>query len=403
MTSTSTVIGDRRRAAQARLAATRRHPSRRRPPAAVTETPTIFYWMTGVVLGFVLLGLVMVMSASSISEFNRHNSPWRLFNRQLMWAGAGLLAMWIAMRIPLHRVRRWLLPGLIAVGLSMFAPFVPGLGASINGARAWISIGGNTFQPSEVLKFMVLLYTAHLLSNREQEMHDLRRTLYPVLFIAGSGAVLCLVQSDLGSAIVLASAVLVMVFLAGTPITPFIGVSTTGSALAVLYALSTPYRRDRFTAFLDIEAHRSYLSYQTYQAQIALANGGWTGQGVGRGTSKLGDYLPLAHSDFIFAVIGEELGFLGAFVVVGGFLLFAYCGMQVALAADDRFSKLLAGGLVSWFVVQAVINIGGVIGLMPVTGLTLPFFSYGGSSLLVTLVASGVLLNVARHTRRAPR
>lgn len=363
----------------------------------------MFRLLLVVIFLFVLFGLVMVMSASSISEFNRGRSAWGLFNRQAFWATLGVIGMWAAMRIPLHRIRGVLVWVLALSGLMMFAPFVPGLGTARNGARAWIAIGDTTFQPSEALKFAVLLYTAHLLANRQREMHDLRRTLYPVLAIAGTGAALCLAQRDLGSAIVLAASVLVMVFIAGAPVTPLIGSATVGSVIALFYALSTPYRRNRFTAFLDIAKHRDHLSYQTYQAQIAVANGSWFGEGVGRGTSKLGDYLPLAHSDFIFAVIGEEFGFVGTFFVVGGFLLFAFAGMQIALAANDQFSKLLAGGLVSWLVVQAVINIGGVTGMMPVTGLTLPFFSYGGSSLLITMVASGVLLNIARHTKRVTK
>jgi cell division protein FtsW len=164
------------------------------------------------------------------------------------------------------------------------------------------------------------------------------------------------------------------------------------------FVFTSQRRFNRFTAFLDITAHKDYLSYQVYQAMIGMATGGVSGTGVGSGPSKWG-YLPLAHSDFIFAVIGEELGLIGVVAVIGSFLLLTYFGVQVALAARDRFGTLLAGGIVAWLAVQAVINIGGVSGLMPVTGLTLPFVSSGGSSLFACMTAAGLLLNVARHVR----
>ena len=397
MTTSTSVIGDRRRLAHERSLAARRHPSRRSSPPRL---PSRYFYILAIVLTiFVLLGLVMVMSASSITEVNRGRSPWRIFQRQAMWAGFGLVGMWATMRVPLSVVRKSIAPILVVCLGLMFLPFVPRLGLNVNGARAWVEIGPFTFQPSEFLKLAVLMAGAHLLAKRETEMHLIKRTLIPVLVLGGVGAAFCLAQGDLGSAIVLAAIVFAICFIGGAPLSA-LGISAAASgAGALLYALSTPYRRDRFTAFLDIAAHKDYLSYQTFQAMIALANGGWTGQGVGRGSSKLGDYLPLAYSDFIFAVVAEELGFVGVFAVVGGFMVMAYCGMQVALAAPDRFSKLVAGGIVSWFVVQAVINIGGVIGLMPVTGLTLPFFSAGGSSLFATMTAAGLLLNVARNLK----
>jgi hypothetical protein len=172
-----------------------------------------------------------------------------------------------------------------------------------------------------------------------------------------------------------------------------------GRFSAFLFATSSQRRFNRFTAFLDITGNREHLSYQQYQAMIAIAQGGTTGAGPGRGLTKLGDFLPLAHSDFIFAVIAEELGLIGVIAVLGGFLVLTFCGVQVALASSDRFGALLAGGIVGWLVVQTLINVGGVTGIMPVTGLTLPFFSAGGSSLFVCMVAAGLLLNVARHAR----
>jgi cell division protein FtsW len=348
---------------------------------------------------FVMLGLVMVLSATSIDLFHQGQSPYRIFNKQLMWAGMGLVGLWIGMRVPYHFWRRLVLPALLFSCGLMLLPFVPSIGDRVNDANAWVTVGPFSLQPSEFLKLSVLLYCANLLAKRHDEMGNPARTLVPVMIVAIVAAGLCLVQSDLGSAIVLAAIVFVVAFIAGAPLRPMGTAGMLGGALALAFVVSSPRRQARFTAFLNIAAHKDHLSYQTYQAMIALAQGGVAGEGVGQGKNKLGDFLPLAHSDFIFAVVAEELGMIGVIAVLGGFLILAYAGVQVALATQDRFASLLAGGVVSWFVVQTVINVGGVTGLLPVTGLTLPFFSAGGSSLFVTMTAAGLLLNVARNVR----
>lgn len=396
MTTPSPLISDRRRAAAERAAALRRPSARRRPARPATPPPTPFYVIGLVVVVFVMLGLVMVLSASSIEEFHDGNSPWRLFNRQLVWAICGAVALWLCARVPYGAWRRLIVPGLLASLAIMLLPFVPGVGTRVNDANAWVSLGSFSFQPSEFLKLAVLLYCADLLATRHREMNDLRRTLSPCLAVAGLGGMLCLLQGDLGSAIVLAAIVFAVAFVGGTPLTPLAGAGAAGIGLTLLFVFSSQRRFNRFTAFLDVTGHRDYLSYQTFQAWVGIAQGGYTGTGPGRGLNKLGDFLPLAHSDFIFAVIAEELGLVGVVAVIGGFLVLAFCGVQVALAARDRFGALLAGGIVGWLVVQTFINVGGVTGLMPVTGLTLPFFSAGGSSLFVCMAAAGLLLNVAR-------
>jgi len=399
MSSSTTVIGDRRRQALERAAALRRHPTRR-PASKPTSPPTAaFYAIAVVVAVFVMLGLVMVLSAASINQFHQGFSPYRIFNKQVVWAALGLVGLWIGMRVPYHFWRRLVLPALILSYGMMLVPFIPGVGDRVNDANAWIAIGPLSLQPSEFLKLAVLLYCANLLAKRRDEMHDPHRTLIPVMIVAVIGSGLCLLQSDLGSAIVLASIVFVVAFIAGAPLRPMATAATVGSIGALAFVVSSPRRQARFTAFLDIAAHKDHLSYQTYQAMIALAQGGLAGEGVGQGKNKLGDFLPLAHSDFIFAVVAEELGMIGVVAVLGGFLILAYAGVQVALATHDRFASLLAGGIVIWFVVQTIINVGGVTGMMPVTGLTLPFFSAGGSSLFVTMTAAGLLLNVARNVR----
>lgn len=397
---TSNQISDRRRQAAERAAALRRHPAaRQRLATPTTPPPTTYYVIALVVAIFTMLGLVMVLSASSIRLFHDGQSPWRIFNRQVIWASLGAVALYICAKVPYDFWQRLVVPGLaIASGL-MLLPFVPGVGMEVNGARAWVALGPFSFQPSEFMKVAVLVYAASLLAKRQHQMHDLRQTLVPTLMIAAVASLLCVAQGDLGSAIVLGGIVFAVAFVGGTPLTPMTGAVVGSGLLAVAFAMSSRRRYNRFTAFLDITGNREHLSYQQYQSMIAIAQGGTTGAGPGRGLSKLGDFLPLAHSDFIFAVIAEELGLIGVIAVVGGFLVLTFCGVQVALAAGDRFGSLLAGGIVGWFLVQTVINVGGVTGLLPVTGLTLPFFSAGGSSLFVCMVAAGLLLNVARHAK----
>lgn len=400
MSASSAALADRRRAAASRAAAKRRHPASRQvsvSPAA--PPPTAYYVIAVVVAAFVMLGLVMVLSASSIQQFHRGQSPWRIFNRQAMWAGLGLLALLTCARLPYRAWRRLVLPLMVLAFVAMLMPLIPGLGAEVNDAQAWVAIGPFSFQPSEFLKLAVLVYCADLLTRRGDEMGDLGRTLVPTIWVALAGSALCLLQGDLGSAIVLAGIVLGVAFVGGVPLTPMFATVIGGASLAMLFVLSSTRRFNRFTSFLDITGNRDYLAYQQYQAMIGIAQGGATGAGPGRGLNKLGDFLPLAHSDFIFAVIAEELGLIGVVAVLGGFLVLTFCGVQVALAARDRFGALVAGGIAAWFVLQTLINVGGVTGVLPVTGLTLPFFSAGGTSLFVSMAAAGMLLNVARHAR----
>lgn len=399
MSSSTTVIGDRRRQALERAAALRRHPTRGSASRPASPPTAAFYAIAVVVAVFTMLGLVMVLSASSINQFHEGFSPYRIFNRQVMWAALGAIGLYVGMKVPYHFWRRLVLPALIVSCGMMLLPLIPSIGDRVNDSSAWVAIGPFTLQPSEFLKLAVLLYCANLLAKRHDEMGNPSRTLVPVMIVAVVGSGLCLVQSDLGSAIVLSSIVFVVAFIAGAPLRPMAVAGGLGAVAALGFVVSSPRRQARFTAFLNIAAHKDHLSYQTYQAMIALAQGGFAGEGVGQGKNKLGDFLPLAHSDFIFAVVAEELGMIGVVAVLGGFLILAFAGVQVALATRDRFASLMAGGIVIWFVVQTIINVGGVTGMMPVTGLTLPFFSAGGSSLFVTMTAAGLLLNVARNVR----
>jgi cell division protein FtsW len=414
MTSAATVA-DRRRAALDRLhgdtPAPRRRPTprprherrvRTDPDASSRRSraerevlgppPGTFYAIAGVVTVLVMLGLVMVLSASAVTEANLGHSPYRVFGKQAMWAGLGLIGLVIVVRIPYRSWRRAVIPlGLLAVA-AMAAPFAPGIGATVNGAQSWIRLGPLSVQPSEFLKLVVVILAAELLARRQDVLADRRATLLPLGLLAVIGAGLCLAQGDLGSAVVLGAIVFSVAWIAGVPATPLAAMVASGAAAA----LSSPRRLDRFTAFLNVTGEKDHLAYQTYQGFLSMASGGISGSGIGGSNAKLG-YLPYAHSDFIFAVIADELGFIGAIAVVGGFVMLVGLGVQTALAAPDRFGMLLAGGIAAWFGVQTIVNLGGVTGIMPVTGLTLPFFSAGGSSLFVSMIAAGLLLSVARR------
>ena len=358
--------------------------------------PVPYYVIAVIVAMFVTLGLVMVLSSSAAAEVGKGNSPYTIFVRQLAWAGFGLGALLVALRVPYQRWRPFVIPIALLAAVAMVLPFVPGLGVTINGARSWVRIGSLSFQPSETLKLATLALAAQVLSSRKSELSDPRRAVMPLVLIAGAGAGACLLQGDLGSAIVLGAIVIAVGFIAGLPTIYMMMIGGGGVATVALFVLSSPRRLNRFTAFLNVDENKDYLSYQTYQGFLGMANGGLTGSGIGGSNSKLG-YLPYAHSDFIFAVIADELGFIGSVAVIGGFALLIWFGIQVAVAAPDDFGMLLAGGLTAWFGVQTIVNLGGVSGLMPVTGLTLPFFSAGGTSLFVSMLAAGLLMNVARR------
>ena len=365
------------------------------PPAGV------YYAIAVIVAVFVMLGLVMVLSATSARNVGGATSPYSIFNRQLMWAGVGLVGMLVALKVPYQRWRALVIPGAVLAAGAMMLPFVPGLGATINDANSWVRFGPFGFQPSEVLKLAAIAFLADMFARHQEEMHIPRRGLIPLAVVALACAGVSFLQGDLGSAIVLASVVLAVGLVAGVPLAHVALISAIGASGALVAVVSDPRRFNRLAAFRDIEGNKEHLAWQSWQGLLSIANGGMTGSGIGGSNSKLG-YLPLAHSDFIFAVVADELGFIGSVAVVGGFALLVWFGIQTALAAPDQFGLILAGGISAWFGVQAIINMGGVVGLMPVTGLTLPFFSAGGTSLFVSMVAAGLLLNVARRVITSP-
>ena len=359
-----------------------------------SEPHMVFFGILLIVSVFVAIGLVMVLSASSIVSVNNGGSAFTMFFKQLMWASVGIVAAVGTYRMPYRLWQKLNKPILIVVlGLNVL-PFTP-LGISVNGARAWVEMGPIRFQPSELLKFALIIYLTNNLGRRQAELTNFVRTFRPALLAWGVAAGVAMAQRDLGAAVVLSGIAFTVLYMAGSPV-KWIAVSAVFASLAgIFYILTSASRVSRWTAFLDIEGNREHTGYQVWQSMLSISNGGLFGVGPGAGTSKWG-YVPLAYSDFIFTVIAEEFGFVGSTIVIGGFFALTFFGFIVAMRAPDYSGALLAAGITVWFAVQAMINIGGVVGAMPVTGLTLPLISYGGSSLLITLSAAGLLLNVAR-------
>jgi cell division protein FtsW len=272
---------------------------------------------------------------------------------------------------------------------------------SVNGASRWIGVGPLTFQPSEIAKLAVLLWVADLLARRAAYVHNIRATLRPVIVVLATVATLVMLQPNLGTTLVIAAIALAVCFVAGTPLGPLAGWATFGLTVAMGLALTAPYRRARMTAFIDPWADPMASGYQNVQSLVGLGSGGLFGEGLGASRAKWG-YLPYAHSDFIFAIIGEELGLAGTTIVVGLFAVLGVVGIRIALHAPDRFGMLLAVGVTAWFCIQAFVNIGAVIGILPITGVPLPFVSAGGSSLVFGMAAAGLLLSVARQATARP-
>jgi cell division protein FtsW len=357
--------------------------------------PTEYNLLLTATLCLLAFGAVMVFSASSttqvLSNGNLANSTFYL-KRTLMVGAVGLLAMHLAARHGLVAIRR-LTPALLIGSLFLLLAVLVA-GSSANGASRWIGPSSLQFQPSELAKLALILYAADLLAREPKRVRDLSG-LMPVLLIAGGACLLIVAEPDLGTAMVVAFAVGATLLAAGARPVDLGKIALGLGALALLMTVVEPYRMERLTGFLHPGSDTAGAGFQAAQAKIALGSGGIFGVGIGNGVGKAG-FLPEAHTDMISAVIGEELGMVGILGVVGLFSLLGYAGLRVAQRARDRYSKLLVAGLTSLILIQATINLFAVMGLAPLTGVPLPFVSYGNSSLLVTLLAVGLILNVAR-------
>ena len=348
-----------------------------------------------------VLGIVMVFSASNVVTYAAGEGVGlTVTQKQLMFAGAGLAAMVLISRASVPGIRRAAPFLLIAAVVGLLLVFVPGIGVSVFGQRNWISFGGPfQFQPSELAKLAVIIWGADLLARKQKVIHEWRHLLVPLVPVWGLIVVLIVAEGDLGTTIVMFPILASLLFVVGAPARVF-GAAFGALLLVGLASVTVAYRMQRFRTWLDPASDPSGAGYQVIHGQYGLSTGGLFGTGLGASREKWGG-LPEAHTDFIFAVIGEELGLIGTVSVLLMFAIIAIVAVRVARASDDLFVRLATGGILAWIVGQALINIGAVLGLLPITGLSLPMVSYGGSSLLMCLCAIGVLLAFARAEPQA--
>ncbi len=350
-----------------------------------------YHLLVLVTLALVAFGLVMVYSASSARALLGSDDPAYYLKRQALYAVAGLVALVLLSRTDYRRLRHAAGPLLLASFVLLVA--VLAIGTAVNGARRWIPLGTLTFQPSELAKLALALWIAGLLARRPapQTLGDLVR---PIGLVVGAACALILVEPDLGSALAIAIMVAAILLVAGTPVRTLAAGSGIAGMLVLAAIWFEPYRRARIFSFIDPWHDPQGAGFQSVQAMIALGSGGIFGVGLGESVQKI-YYLPEASTDMIFAIVGEELGLVGVLAVIGAFALFAYAGLNIALRCQDPFGKRLAAGLTALVCGQAAVNVSAVMGLAPLTGVPLPFVSYGGSSLVVGLASVGILLNIA--------
>jgi cell division protein FtsW len=355
--------------------------------------------LAAVVLALVGFGVVMVYSASAVQATVQYHDPQFFLKRHATYALLALALMWATSRFDYHRLYRLTYPVLAAVGV-LLVLCVVGFGHSGGGAARWLTLGPVHVQPAEMAKVALVIWLAYSLAKKAERVQTFTVGFLPHLIVAGVLMLLCLKQPDFGSAVVLLLLTFTLLFVAGAKIGYILGASILGAAFGAAAIRFREYRYERYLAWLHMDEHRQDLAYQPFQSVMSFGSGGPTGVGLGRGLQTL--YLPEAHTDFIAAIIGEELGFIGVAALCAAYLVIVTRGIRAALRAPDDFGAFLAFGLSTMFAVQALVNVAVALAILPTKGLTLPFVSFGGSSLLVNAVAAGILLNVSRQATALP-
>lgn len=360
------------------------------------------YWLALAVIALAGLGLVMVYSASAIVAQDRFGDSSFFFKRQAVWVLLGTAAAMIAQRIHYEQLRR-VTPLFVLITLVVLTlVLIPGIGRIAGGARRWLTIGPASFQPAEAAKMAMALYMARFLTARTADVQGLQRGVLPPVLLAGLMLGLIVLQPDMGSAILVGLVMAAMLFVGGARLLHLLGLSLAGAPILAVAVLGEEYRRRRILAFLDPWADPQGMGFHIIQSLLALGSGGIFGVGLGASRQKY-FYLPERHTDFIFAIVGEELGLIGTASVLLLFALFAYRGFRIARAAPTRYAGLLASGITAMVLLQAVVNIGVTTGMLPITGVPLPFLSFGGSSLVFTMIGVGILLNISQYATTRQR
>ena len=349
------------------------------------------------VIAILGVGMALLFSASYSFSARTFQDPLYLVKRQLIWAAVGGVAAFIVSVTPIEVFRRALPLILLATLLASLLPFLPGVGTRVLGSRRWVTVFGMSFQPSEIVKVTLILYLASYFARREESEDMPLNTLIPPFIVVCVFAAIILLQNDYSTAIFVVATGLSMLFMARVRTVHFLLVTLFTGTLGSLLLFTREHRVQRLLAYFDLSSYRSGTGYQIVNARAALASGGFWGKGLGHSVAKLGP-LPMSHSDFIYTIIGEETGLLGALFVLILFALLAWRGFQISARAKDSFSSYAAFGVTAAISLQALLNMAVAVGLVPTTGVTLPFFSAGGSSLFVTLVMCGLLVNLSRRT-----
>jgi cell division protein FtsW len=377
------------------------------PPAGVSDAPSrtpvlhrplASYYLLLASAGMLLtIGLVMVFSASSVRSYATYESSYAIAINQAIYIGLGLPCLYLASRTPVRLWRAAANPALLVVIGLLVLVLVPGVGRNIDGATRWIPLpGGFNLQPSELAKLALAIWGADLLVRKRKLLGQWKHLFVPLVPVATLLALLIMLEPDMGTTMSLLSVLVALLWVAGTPMRYFAVFFAVLVASACALAVSAPYRLARVTSFLDPFADPQGGGYQAVQGLYAISSGGLFGVGLGAGQSKWSGGLPNAHTDYIFAVVGEELGLLGTFTVLLLIATMTYAGVRIARRATDPFVRYAASGVTAWLAGQSIINLGAVVGLLPITGIPLPLVSFGGSAMVPTLTAIGMLLSFAR-------
>jgi cell division protein FtsW len=349
-------------------------------------------------LTLLAIGLIMVYSASAVWAEYKFDDSFFFAKRQMLFAGVGIFAMFFIMNIDYWTWRTWAKVLIIICFVLLLLVLIPGIGNVRNGSRSWIGIGAFSVQPSEFMKLAMIAFLAKFLSERQKYITSFKKGLAPSLGLVFLAFGMIMLQPDLGTGTVMVGTCIVMIFISGARISHFVVLGLIGVAGFAALVASAPYRIKRITSFLDPWQDPLGSGFQIIQSLFAIGPGGLFGLGLGESRQKF-FYLPEPQTDFIFAILAEELGFIGGSFILLLFSLLLWRGIRIALGAPDLYGSFLAVGIIAMVAIQVMINIGVVTGLMPVTGITLPFLSYGGSSLTLMLMAIGVLLNISRYSR----